>query len=281
MPYREFIVHQDVHGAKRQAHVVRLASLLDRYTATAFRIEPDGTRLSLVLRGERDMQIAADLFYSKRRAMRRDLAMRVTQALQAGLYDPDDSAEKPKGLSIGANLAGYPLGYPNPREDDLADWSEVFDLKQQPFRVFERDLPAQPGLPARCTVSLVSTLSGYVARLTCELEEPVSPWGYLMPLVSREPWREHVDAATFFRDRIAYRDRLVARVEAAISEGKFIRISDYKLPNDGLEDFDWIVRANLDPRLWPNGYPEAVMDDLSDWRDAEKTAKRTQDGPHS
>lgn len=110
MPYREFMVRQDVDGAKRQLDVVRLELLPDSYTAMAFRIEPDGSRLHLILRGEHDAQIAADLFYSKRRSVRRELAMRVTQALQAGFYDPDYSAGTPMGLSIGANLAGYPNG---------------------------------------------------------------------------------------------------------------------------------------------------------------------------
>jgi hypothetical protein len=112
MPYREFIVHQDLPGEPRRVHIVRITSEQDRYVATAFRTSPDGTRTPLVLRGERDATYAPDLFYERRRIARRALAMLVTQALQANLYDAASEGHAPTELSIGANLAGYPGGYP-------------------------------------------------------------------------------------------------------------------------------------------------------------------------
>lgn len=74
----------------------------------------DGKRTPLVPREERDERdatFAADLFYERRRIARRALAMHVTQALQANLYNAARQGHAPAELYIGANLAGYPSGY--------------------------------------------------------------------------------------------------------------------------------------------------------------------------
>jgi hypothetical protein len=56
----------------------------------------------------------------------------------------------------------------------MTDWSDAFDLEHGPFRFFERDLPQQAGMPSRCTVTLVSSLGGFAARVSCLLDEPIA-----------------------------------------------------------------------------------------------------------
>lgn len=271
MQFREFMVQGRTKEGAQQVYVVRLHSLSDRYLATAFALAADGSRQGVELQDEPAIEAPPAHFFRNRRAYRRDLAMRVTQALQDGRGIPLPNGQQIP-VSLAANLAGYQGGHPDQREDDLTDWSDVFDLQQEPFRTYGRDLPRQFGMLPGCTVQLLSTLGGYAMRAFYDLVEPHPIWGVRMPLIATQRCRENVDAAEFFGNRAVHRDRLLTMFDKAISDALFQPITHYTGNYDGIEDFDWIIQANLDPNLWPGGYPQPVMDDLADWRAPERGA---------
>jgi hypothetical protein len=271
MPFREFIVHRSTAGAAPDVYIVRLHSLPDCYLATASLVGAGGKRVPVQLLDEPKIQAPPAHFFQHRRAYGRELAMRITQALQEGRATPLPDGEQ-AAMSIGANLAGYPGGHPDAQEDDLTDWSDAFDLEHAPFRMYRRELPKPVGMLPGCTVVLVSTLGGYTMRVHVDLIEPHRIWGSRMPLIALQPWRESVDAAGFFQNRTAHRDRLAAMVDEAVAASRFSPISDYPGEYNGIEDFDWFIQANLDPDVWPGGYPQAVMDDLSDWVGPQRAA---------
>lgn len=268
MPFSEFIVYEDDRLTRRQhTHIVRLTAQLDRYVATAYTQVANGGRKPLDLAWPTHA-VSPDIFYGRRRLARRSVAMWATQALQAGEYEPAKDPNAPTGIVLRVNLDGYRGGYPGARLDDLQDWSEavgdVPELEENPFRHFEY----QPAAGEACTVELVSTGSGYTARAFRYQPLVDSMWGHRMPLVAHAPARERVEAADFFRNRTAHRERLVEMICRALDAGQFVPIIAYRgRPSyEGFDDFDWVVQADLDPTRWPAGYPEPVVDDLSDWR---------------
>lgn len=269
MPFREFIVyeHRFPPTGWQHTHIVRLTAKLDRYVATAYTQLADGGRKPLDLSWPTHA-VSPDIFYGRRRLARRSVAMWATQALQAGEYEPAKDANAQTGIELRVNLAGWPEGYPGARLDDLQDWSEavgeVPELEENPFRHFQY----QPAAGEACTIELVSTGGGYTARAFRYLPLVDTLWGHRMPLVAHSPWRERVDAADFFRDRAAYRGRLVEKICRALDAGELVPIIAYRgRPSyEGFDDFDWVIQADLDPARWPQGYPEQVLDNLSDWR---------------
>jgi hypothetical protein len=153
------------------------------------------------------------------------------------------------------------------REDTFWDWIDVFDENQLPAVVYQRPLPRNlhslvPG--AQCKVLLIASPGGYLCRLYCALQKTDEIFGDYMPLVVENPWRESVPADIFYGNREKYRNELITRIDLSLDNGSFttIRASPYET-DDSSWPFDWIVRADLDPRKWPQGYPPVVMDDLT------------------
>ncbi|WP_155651292.1 hypothetical protein [Burkholderia stagnalis] len=262
---REFIVHENRFGVGRRTHIVCIQSLPDSYVATAYQVLEGGFRVPLKL-SERDVQVPADTFYRFRRLVRRELAKRAMQNLQDGDYLPASEATGSLELKISANLTGYIDRGPRSSVDNMNDWSEVFDLLQTPSLLFECNLQPRAGMPSRCTVTLISTLGGYAARVSCTISKADLLWGRQMPLISIPPRHELVDAAEFYQDRFKYREGFVREVEQAIAGGRFVPISSYSGDFEGHEDFDWTLNADLNKKQWSNGYPTPSMDDLSNWR---------------
>ncbi|MDT8840098.1 hypothetical protein ParKJ_21985 [Paraburkholderia fungorum] len=106
-------------------------------------------------------------------------------------------------------------------------------------------------------VRLSSTTEGYTARVF----EKLGTRGIVqVALRSRLTWL--IAPSTFYRLRRHYRGELLGLIQGDLKNQAVDRVVGE--PERG--DFDCYIRANL--RGWPEGYPDAVDDDMKDWLDA-------------
>ncbi|SKC99529.1 hypothetical protein SAMN05445504_7774 [Burkholderia sp. CF099] len=269
--FREFVVTRVANGI-RETYVVRIVATRAGYEGSIALVDPQtGTRTNCAVRNEYATvrSVEAGSFFRRRKYYRRTLAGDLKRAIEDGRVYPSTDGQ-PYILSLGANPVGL-SGNPHPleRKDAFWDWIDVFEDDQRPAIVIPRPLP--PNLSklvpdGQCNVQLIASPGGYLARLTCALRQRDEIFGYHMPLVVENPWRESIPADVFYANRQKYRDELIARIDRSLCDGSFttVRASPYQT-DDGSWPFDWIVRADLDPKKWPQGYPLVVMDDLTNW----------------
>jgi hypothetical protein len=107
---------------------------------------------------------------------------------------------------------------------------------------------------------ITSTREGYSARV---IEQPLG--GGTRPVALHRPFapRDEIGASYFYAMRLHCRGVFVADVEEATRTGRFDLLDDNASETE-LVSSDCYRRANLIG--WPDGYPEATDDDLSDWR---------------
>lgn len=114
----------------------------------------------------------------------------------------------------------------------------------------------QATLPKRTfLIAISATLSGYSARVTELLQS-----GERVAIAVRNGPRNQVPPAAFYRMRQHYRGELIADVRAQLEYGQADRLD----PSEDVSRFDCYTSANLIG--WPEGFPEAVDDDMSDWQ---------------
>ncbi|EIM93895.1 hypothetical protein WQE_47709 [Paraburkholderia hospita] len=111
-------------------------------------------------------------------------------------------------------------------------------------------------------VELTARLDGYFVNIT----QREAGGGKRLVALRHAP-RYTLHAGQFFRDREHYRGELIGEIMAELRHGAYDPIDMATLP-PGVElpEFDCYIRANLDPRVWPDGYPDAKDDDLANWR---------------
>lgn len=106
----------------------------------------------------------------------------------------------------------------------------------------------------RFSVRMVSDMHGYSARLMEVLSEEE-----VVPATMNLPPQLEISPASFYRDRRHYRAELVRLVNAELREERVTRgAADSTGPIQ-----DAFIRANMTG--WPEGFPDAVADDLEDW----------------
>jgi hypothetical protein len=103
-------------------------------------------------------------------------------------------------------------------------------------------------------ILITSLLDGYSARIFERLSEQLS-----VPAALDVPPRHEVDPSLFYQFRLHYRNELIARVNTELLCWRVERLSE----GEAREDSDAYMRADV--KGWPDGYPYAVGDDLSDW----------------
>jgi hypothetical protein len=104
-------------------------------------------------------------------------------------------------------------------------------------------------------VLITALLDGYSARILERVSDQLS-----VPAGLDVPPRQEVDPTTFFSFRLYYRSELIELVNTELLSWRVKRLDEA----EAREDHDAYIRANL--KGWPDGYPYAVNDDLSDWR---------------
>jgi hypothetical protein len=104
-------------------------------------------------------------------------------------------------------------------------------------------------------IRITSDVGGYRARLMEMLSDELN-----VPAGLHLPPRHEVDPSTFYRFRKHYRKELLELVKCELLSGRVKRLDQDEVPTV----LDAHIQASL--KGWPDGYPKAVDDDLSDWK---------------
>lgn len=111
-------------------------------------------------------------------------------------------------------------------------------------------------------IVLTARLDGYFVNVTRRLDG-----GGQQMVTLRDGPRYVLHPGQFFPQRQHYRGELIGEIMAELRHGAVDVIDVTALaPGVELPEFDCFIRAELDPRIWPNGYPATVDDDLAEWR---------------